>query len=46
VEGEFAALAVCCMVQIPVVVLLDKNDLTLSTSKPEKDEKPFALTGI
>jgi len=39
-------LLVCCMVQTPVVDLLDKNDLTLSTGKPEKDKKTFALTGI
>jgi len=39
VEGEFAASAVCCMVQTPVVDLLDENDLTLSTGKPEKDKK-------
>jgi len=39
VEGEFAALVVCCMVQTPVVDLLYQNDLTLSTGKPEKDKK-------
>jgi len=39
VEGEFAALVVCCMVQTLVVDLLDENDLTLSTGKPEKGKK-------
>ena len=46
VEGEFAALVVCCMLQTPVVELLDENDLVLSTGKPEKDNKTFALTEI
>jgi len=41
VEGEYATLVVCCMVQTPVVDLLDKNDLMLSSGKPEKD-KTFA----
>jgi len=39
VEEEFAVLVVCCMVQTPVVYLLDENDLTPAMDKPEKDKK-------
>jgi len=37
VEEEFSVLVVCCIVQTPVVDLLDENVLTLSMGKPEKD---------
>ena len=45
-EGEFAALVVHCMAQTPVVDLLEKNDLMLSTGKTEKDEKNFRLNSL
>ena len=45
-EGEFAALVMCCMVQTPVVDLVDENGLTFSTGKPEKDEKLLPWPGF